>query len=127
MFSNTINCISIDHSTGEVYFGTDKGIISYKGDSTEPEPTYSNIVVYPNPVKENYEGVIAIKGLVENADIKITDISGTLIYHTIAKGGQATWDGKNYSGEKAKTGVYLVFSSNSDGSETIVTKILFIN
>ena len=127
LFSNTINCISIDHSTGEVYFGTDKGIISYKGDSTEPEPTYSNIVVYPNPVKENYEGVIAIKGLVENADIKITDISGTLIYHTIAKGGQATWDGKNYSGEKAKTGVYLVFSSNSDGSETIVTKILFIN
>jgi len=127
LFSNTINCIAIDQKTGEIFFGTDKGIVSYKGDSTAPDSSYTNILVYPNPVTENYNGLIAIKGLVGNADIKITDITGTLIYQTTAKGGEATWNGKNFSGERAKTGVYLVFCSNSDGSKTIVAKIMFIN
>jgi len=127
LFSNTINCIAMDQKTGEVFFGTDKGIVSYKGDSTAPDSSYTNVLVYPNPVTENYNGLIAIKGLVGNADIKITDISGTLIYQTTAKGGEATWNGKNFSGERAKTGVYLIFCSNSDGSKTIVAKIMFIN
>ena len=127
LFSNTINCIAIDHKTGEVFFGTDKGIISYKGTATMGGTEYTDVLVYPNPVSENYNGYIAIKGLVANADVKITDITGTLIYQTIAEGGQAVWNGKNYSGEKAKTGVYLVFCSNADGSQTFVTKILIIN
>ena len=125
--SNSIYCITIDQKTGEVFFGTDKGIISYKGTATKGETEYSNVLVYPNPVTEDYAGPIAIKGLVTNADVKITDISGTLIYQTIAEGGQAIWNGKNYSGEKAKTGVYLVFCSNTDGSKTLVTKIMLIN
>jgi len=127
LFSNTINCIAIDQKTGEVFFGTDKGIISYKGTATIGGTEYTDVLVYPNPVSENYTGYIAIKGLVANADVKITDITGTLIYQTIAEGGQAVWNGKNYSGEKAKTGVYLVFCSNADGSQTFVTKILIIN
>ncbi len=127
LFSNTINSIAIDQKTGEIFFGTDKGIISYKGTATKGEEDYTDVMVYPNPVYSNYNGYIAIKGLVTNADIKITDIAGTLIYQTIAEGGQAVWDGKNYSGEKAKTGVYLVFCSNADGSKTMVAKIMFIN
>jgi len=126
LLSNTINCVAIDQKSGEVFFGTDKGIISYKGTATGGDSTY-NVLVYPNPVTESYSGYIAIKGLVANADVKITDITGTLIYQTVAEGGQAVWDGKNYSGERAKTGVYLVFCSNSDGSKTLVTKIMFIN
>jgi len=78
-------------------------------------------------VREGYTGTIAIKGLVKDADVKITDISGTIIYETKAEGGQAVWDGRNFDGRRARTGVYLVFVSNEDGSETIVTKILFIN
>ena len=115
--------------TGEVFFGTDKGIISYKSTATKGTDKFEkeDVYAYPNPVKEGYEGSIAIKGLVTNAVVKITDISGTLIYETIAEGGQAIWDGKNFDGEKAHTGVYLVFASNEDGSETIVTKILVIN
>lgn len=127
LFSNTIICIEINDETGEVFFGTNNGIISYKGKATEGDEKHNNVYAYPNPVKENYHGYIAIKGLVQNADVKITDISGTLIYKTIAEGGQAVWNGKNFNGERAQSGVYLVFSSNSDGSETLVTKILFIN
>lgn len=127
LFSNTIYTIAINPKTGEVVFGTDKGIIVYKGTATEGLETFSKVYAYPNPVRENYEGVIAIKGLVKDADVKITDISGTLIYQTTALGGQAIWNGKNFKGEKAQTGVYLVFCSNNDGSQTIVTKILFVN
>jgi len=127
LFSNQINSIVIDPKTGEVFFGTAKGIISYKSTATEGLDDFQNVYAYPNPVKEGYTGVIAITGLVSDADVKITDISGAVIYSTKAQGGQATWDGKNFKGEKAHTGVYMVYCSNSDGSKTYVTKILFVN
>jgi hypothetical protein len=78
-------------------------------------------------VRETYDGPIAISGMVNNAEVKITDAGGTLIYRTKALGGQVIWNGKNYSGERAKTGVYLVWASNDDGSVTCITKLLIVN
>ena len=127
LFSNNIMSIAIDDITGEVFIGTQKGIISYKGTATEGGEIFNDVYAYPNPVKHDYEGPIAIKGLVKDADVKITDISGKLMYATKAQGGQAVWNGKSFAGEKAATGVYLVFASNEDGSQTHVTKILIIN
>lgn len=125
--SNLITSIAIDEKSGEVFFGTDKGIISYRGDATEGEQVCNDYVVFPNPVRHEYSGPIAIKGLVENADVKITDVAGNLVFHTIANGGQAIWNGTNFGGERVQTGVYTVFVSNSDGSETCATKLLFAN
>jgi hypothetical protein len=127
LLSNTVLSIEINHNNGEVFFGTGNGIISYKGEATGGEITQSEVVVYPNPVRENYAGPIAIRGLVNNADVKITDVSGTLIFETQALGGQAIWDGNNVNGQRAKTGVYLIFSTNEDGSETNVGKVLVVN
>lgn len=127
LISNNIIDIAINHKTGEVFFGTEKGIISYRSTATKGEDVHKDVLVFPNPVKENYDGLIAIKGLVNNATVKITDVAGTLIYQTTALGGQAIWNGKNYNGEKARTGVYLIFSSNDSGSEAFVTKLLIIN
>jgi len=42
-------------------------------------------------------------------------------------GGQAVWDGNDINGNRVCSGVYLVFSSNEDGSKKNITKILFIN
>ena len=127
LYSDFIIDIEINGETGEVFFGTQGGIISYKSTATNPNPTNTDVVAYPNPVREGYSGTIAIKGLVGNADVKITDISGTLIYSTRAEGGQAVWDGRNFDGRKAQTGVYLIFSGDDEGKENLVTKILFIN
>jgi hypothetical protein len=127
LFSNRITALAINPLTGEVYIATDKGLLSFKSTATEGGDTFSDVYAYPNPVKEGYTGYIAIKGLVQDAEVKITDISGRLIFSTKAAGGQAIWDGKNFSGKRAKTGVYLVMASNEDGSEKIVTKILIIN
>ena len=127
LFSNRISSLAINPLTGEVFVGTDKGIISYKGTATEGGETNQNVYAYPNPVKEGYQGWIAIKGLVTNAQVRITDIGGDLIFSTKAEGGQAIWDGKNFNGRKAKTGVYLVYASSDKGEEKVVTKILIIN
>ncbi len=127
LLSNSINAIAVDGVSGEVFIGTDKGIISYKGTATEGELTHGEVYVYPNPVREDYDGVVAIKGLVRNAITKVTDIGGTLIYETTADGGQATWDGFDYDGKKAKTGVYLVFTTDEFGEDRFVTKFLIVN
>ena len=126
LFSNLIIDIAINQKNGEVFFATDKGIISYRGTATGPNPTNSDVVVYPNPVREGYTGAIAISGLVDKADVKITDVSGSLIYTTKADGGQAIWYGTNMSGRRASTGVYMVFITDDLGEEKMVTKILFI-
>lgn len=85
---------------------------------------------FPNPVRPEYDGLIAIKGLVRDANVKITDISGRLVYETTAEGGQAIWNAKDYTGLRVKSGVYLVFSTSQellDSPETLVTKILVMN
>lgn len=127
LVSNSISSIAIHPKTGEVYIGTAKGIVSYKALATEGAETYNKIYAYPNPVREDYTGDIIITGLMENSTIKIVDISGKLVNETKSVGGQAVWDAKNLHGEKVKTGVYVVFVSNEDGTEKATTKILIIN
>ncbi|MCX6258617.1 MAG: T9SS type A sorting domain-containing protein [Bacteroidia bacterium] len=126
LLSDNITSITINNTTGEVFFGTDLGIISYKSTATLGPPNYSQVYVYPDPVRENYTGLITIKGIIANSDVKITDVSGNLVYETKSLGGQAIWDGKNFSGEKASTGVYMIFCTNDDGSKTYVGKMLFV-
>jgi len=125
LLSNTVTSIAINDD-GEVFFGTSKGIISFRGDATPPTPVNKDVYAFPNPVREQYEGPIAIKGLVVDALVKITDISGGFVFETKAEGGQAIWDGHTNNGQKVKPGIYLVFVSNSIGQETYVTKILMM-
>lgn len=127
LLSDNISEICVDGESGEVFFATDKGVISYMGDAMSGSSMFSDVVVYPNPVRETYSGPIAIKGLVEKTNVKIQDMGGNLVYETESLGGQATWDGNNFRGERVATGVYLIFLSNFDGSLTHVTKLLFIH
>ncbi len=126
LLSDNIVKININPVTGEVWFGTSEGIISFRGDATAGKEDFSSLYVFPNPVREDFEGVVTVTGLVENSSVKITDISGNLVYETTSTGGQATWDLRNYRSERVTTGVYLVFCSNEDGSLAKVTKMLVI-
>ena len=127
LFSDNIYDITINPSNGEVFIGTEKGLISYRSDATKGAEKQSTVKVFPNPVRETYNGLIAINGLVTNANIKITSIEGELVFESFAKGGQTTWNGKNKNGDRVSTGVYLVFSADVNGLEKIVSKILFIH
>lgn len=127
LFSNNIIDITINHENGEVFIGTEKGLLSYRSDATKGATSASHVDVFPNPVKQNYRGPIAIGGLIYNANVKITDINGNIVFETIANGGQAIWSGENKNGKRAATGVYLVFSTDIEGKENVVSKILFIH
>ena len=125
--SDEIITIAIDEITGEVFFGTAKGIISYKSTATQGKEQFTDVYAYPNPVKHGYEGVVTIKNLVTDSNVKITDVSGNIVFETTALGGQAIWNTKDFNGNRVKTGVYLAFCTNEDGSKSAITKILVIN
>lgn len=125
--ANQITDIEIDDASGEVYIATTNGIVSYQGDAIAHCDDCDGALVYPNPVKPDYLGPIAIKGLAEDAYVKITDATGTLVFQGKANGSQMVWDGKGYNGTKAKSGVYLVFSSTQQGKDREVAKIVLLN
>ncbi|MDX1955944.1 MAG: two-component regulator propeller domain-containing protein [Chitinophagaceae bacterium] len=126
LLSNDVQQVTIDGSTGEVFFATANGLCSFRSTATEGGVTHSNVLVFPNPVPPGYGGTIGIKGLAENATVKITELDGRLVFQTRALGGQAVWDGKDYRGRRISTGVYLVLVSDGK-KETFATKIVFIS
>jgi hypothetical protein len=127
LYSNTIRSIAIDNKTGEVFIGTDKGLISYQGDATEPSPSYSDVYAYPNPVRPEIDDRVVITGLMNNSNVKITDLSGNLIFQGISAGGQLVWNCRNRSGNRVATGVYLVLSSTPEAQESVVAKIVVVH
>lgn len=127
LISDNVITLGYDGDEGIVYISTDRGLMALRTEATEATTEYLDpIEVYPNPVRETYNGTIAIKGLPSNAEVRITDLVGQIMYQTKAFGGQAVWDGRDYTGRKAKTGVYLVFSINEEGTASEPTKLLFI-
>jgi ligand-binding sensor domain-containing protein len=126
LLSNLINRISVDPQTGEVFISTFNGICSFRGTATEGSSTKDSVLVFPNPVPPGFSGTIAIRGLPENAWVKITELDGRLVYQARALGGQAIWNGMNYKGERASSGVYLVLVADEANREKLATKIFFI-
>jgi len=127
ILSNSVVSLAIDNKSGDVWFGTSKGIQSVRGDATTGGETFTKVYSFPNPVREDFTGNVTVTGLMRDTQIRITDISGNLVYETVSDGGQATWDLKTYNGKRVATGVYLVFCASSDGSQSTVTKILVIH
>jgi hypothetical protein len=126
ILSNSIISLAVDNKTGEVWFGTLKGIQSVRGDAVTGGEKFTKVYTFPNPVREDFTGNVTITGLTRDAQIRITDISGNLVYETVSEGGMASWDLKTYNGRHVATGVYLVFCASSDGSQSAVTKMLVI-
>ena len=128
--SNNITALGI-RPNGEVFVGTDKGLMSFRSDATEGSDynDQTKILAFPNPVRPDYDGPIAIKGFARDADVKIADVNGNVVFETRALGGQAIWQGKDFNGNRVATGVYLVLATNTknlDAPDAVVTKILFV-
>jgi ligand-binding sensor domain-containing protein len=126
LLDNSVNTMVINED-GEVFFGTDQGVVSYRGSATPGGPTNNDVVVYPNPVRPGYSGYVGIKGLVEDALVNITTVDGAFVTQLVAEGGQAVWDCTTVDGRKVLPGIYLVFVSTLDGKERLATKILVMN
>jgi Two component regulator propeller. len=126
LLDNSVFTMAIDKN-GEVFFGTDNGVISYRSESSTSEPTNDGIVAFPNPVRPGYAGFVGIKGLMADVLVKITTVDGAFVTQLRAEGGQAVWDCCTIDGQKVRPGIYFVFVSTDDGLERMATKILVMN
>ncbi len=124
--SNVINDIDINSVTGEIFFATDRGMVSFQGTSTKPADSLDAVYVYPNPVRPEFVGTVKIAGLISKANIKITDIEGNLVYETTSEGGTVEWDTKAFGKYNVASGVYIIFIAAEDASETAVKKVMII-
>jgi ligand-binding sensor domain-containing protein len=126
LLNNDVRNIAIDPVDGTVIFSTAAGLCAYKSDATGGGSSNSGVLVYPNPVPPGYTGQVAIRGLVNNAFVKITELNGRLVYQGRALGGQLVWNGHDLQGKPVASGVYLVIASDDSRKEQVVTKIVFI-
>ena len=126
LYSNKITSLAINHQNGELFIGTDKGILGYKSTATSPNIEFTNLQVYPNPVRPDYQGNIAVTGMMKNSEVKITDASGFLIQTIFSQGGQAVWNGKDRNNQIVGSGVYYFFATSQDGYSKAKSKVLIV-
>lgn len=109
---NSITDIAIDPASGEVFIATVEGMVSYRGEATEAESVaHTPLSVFPNPVPPGFSGQIGIRDLPDNALVRITTLSGRLIYENRSLGGQLVWDRLDRDGREVASGIYLVFAT----------------
>ncbi len=126
LLSDEIVELTYDQESGEMFILTDRGLCSYRSGSSIGDFRHRNVTIFPNPVHPTTHDLVSISGLVENANLKITDINGNLVQEVDAIGGTATWNLRNLANQPVHGGVYLFFSSNFDGEETFVGKVAVV-
>lgn len=124
--SNKIVDVAVNDKTGEVFVATEAGLVTYRGAATVTEGKPDCAKVYPNPVRRSFTGQVGISGLANNAIVKITDVSGLLVYQTRANGGTLVWNLQDYNGRRVQSGVYLVLTSDADGKNGCISKIAVV-
>lgn len=124
--TNSVRSVSVDNATGRVYFGTTQGLVSFNTNITSSNETLENVRVFPNPVRPGFTGLVTIDGLIDQANVKITDISGNLVYEETVSGGTLQWDTTAFGRHKVASGVYLVLITSEDQLETNIAKIMII-
>ncbi len=124
--SSVILSLAIEPASGEVFISTNKGLVSYRAAANEPEVVLSQISIFPNPVRPEFNGLVGVSGLSESATVKITDLSGRLIFETRSQGGTASWNLSDYQGNRAQSGIYLVLVTDRTGQESLAGKLAII-
>ncbi len=125
--TSSVKTIGINEVSGEVYFGTLNGMVSFQGDAYAESESLSDANVFPNPVRPNFLGNVVIRGLQQKTRVKITDIAGNLVYDTTSQGGSISWNLRSFSDARVRSGVYLIFITSKDGLDSAVKKLMVIN
>lgn len=130
LFSNEIADIEVNPANGEVWIGTQNGLQTLRTEATVGGKVNTRTAyAYPNPVRPDYDGPIAIYGLARDANVKITDAAGNLVFEGKSLGGQAIWDGRDYTGRRVATGVYLIFATSAatfDSPDAVIAKVVVV-
>ena len=126
LYSDVINSLAINDNTGEVYMGSTDGIIGFKSTATSSNIQFKTLEVFPNPVRPEYQGNIAIRGMMNNSEVKIVNASGLPVKTVFSNGGQAIWDGLDNNNQQVGSGVYYFLVTSEDGYSKAKSKVLII-
>lgn len=126
--SDNIWSIACHPSDGTVMIGTDRGIIAYRSDASEPRPDLqrSSLRVYPNPVRPDYHGAITLDGLAADTEVKVTDAAGVLVATGKSLGGTFQWDGRGFDGARVGSGVYYFHLATPAARSAAVAKVAIV-
>ncbi len=124
---NEIKTLRIDYKTGQLFIDTPAGMVSYQSDSSTPAEDFRQALIFPNPVRPDFSGDLGIKGLSNNCIVKITTLSGRLVYETRSQGGTASWNLRDYNGCRAAGGIYMIMTVSEDKSAKFAGKFVLID
>ena len=126
--SNNILSITENGQDGSLFFGTSLGMVEYGGQARDPENNLSesNILVYPNPVKPDFDGYVTITGLTQWSSIRILSNSGRLVHHGISNGGSYSWNLTDMNGNYVPSGVYHAVITNQENNKSESVSITVI-
>ncbi len=127
LYSNLVRDIVVDETSGDVFFATDLGIQSYRTPIIKGYDDFTSVHAYPNPIRPGSNGPVYVKGLIDEATVKITDVYGNLVWSTVSQGGQIEWNLQTFSGTKAASGVYMIYCSSASGDKSATAKLLIVN
>jgi ligand-binding sensor domain-containing protein len=123
---NRIYTIACDRKNGIAYFGTAKGLLSYKTIAIEPLSECDKISVMPNPYIVP-DGNLRIDGMVAESTVKILTLNGTLVNEFITPGGRVVmWDGKDNNGNYISSGIYIIVGYDKDGKNVCTGKVAVV-
>jgi hypothetical protein len=124
--TNGVRTVAINPVSGEVFFGTTNGLLSFSSRITSGNENLENLRAFPNPVRPDYNGLVTIDGLIDGANVKITDVTGNLVFEEFASGGTLQWDTRAFGSHKVASGVYFIVVTGEDQIETKVGKLMII-
>ncbi len=111
--SNRVNAVYCSPTDNTVFFGTDRGLVTFASSASPAAPSFDDIKVYPNPVRPDYSGSVTITGLMDGSLVKIADSAGHVIWQGSSQGGMCSWPVTDMGGRRVRSGVYFVIASRS--------------
>ena len=126
--SDNVYDIAIDPATGEVFFATDRGLCSYAASATKEAETLEDdaVEVFPNPVTPDYNGLITVRGLAHDTEVKVVSTDGSLVWKGTSVGGTFTWNGLNQNRRRCASGIYHIVANDDEGNTAVVARIAFV-
>lgn len=120
LLDNEIFALAFDGESGQTYFSTPKGISVLHTPFANPKETYSKLHIYPQPFNPDAHEKVIIQGLMDNSTVRILTAQGSVVrelnyLNDQVQGYEAQWDGRDESGDKVGSGVYILFVHNDEG------------
>jgi hypothetical protein len=126
LLSNTVDDLSYNEQSGELYITTSLGVIILTDVAVKGVEKMSTLSAYPNPfVYDRHERVV-IEGLSERSTLFVVTVDGERVRRLETVGGRVEWDGLDLNGSKVASGVYLLIAIDENGGERGAGKLVVI-